>query len=357
MVEAQTQGVVPGHNIIVVGASAGGLEALTQLVAGLPLDLPATVFVVLHFPSHGTSTLPKILSRSGVLPATHPEDGEAIQTGRIYVAPPDYHLLIKRGHVRIVRGPRENSHRPAIDPLFRTAARAYGPQVVGVVLSGVLDDGTAGLSAIKIQGGVAVVQDPDDALYPGMPESAIANVKVDHILPSSDLVPLLVNLASKPVTAKGVNSVSNDMASEADIAELDLAALQRHERPGTPSGFACPECGGALWELSNGDLIRFRCRVGHAMSAESLLAEQSEAMEAALWSALRALEESAALAHRLAERAYRRNHPAVAERFEAREQDAAQSAILIRQAILKGQEVTSAESAGTDPVSSGAEDS
>lgn len=346
---------MPGHNIIVIGASAGGLEAIIQLVSGLPPDLPAAIFVVVHFPSHGTSILPQILNRSGALLAAHPEDGDRIQNGHIYVALPDHHLLVKRGYVRLVRGPRENSHRPAIDPLFRTAARAYGPQVVGVVLSGVLDDGTAGLLAVKPQGGVAVVQDPKSALYAGMPESAIANVRVDYILSLADLAPTLVDLAAKPVI-EGVKAVSEEMESETDMAELDLAALQRHERPGTPSGFGCPECGGALWELREGDLIRFRCRIGHALSAESLLAEQSDGMESALWSALRALEESAALADRLADRAYKRNHPLTAERFAARAQDAAESAALIRQALLKSEATATTEPVLAESASDQTED-
>src|SRR5262245_27288904 len=181
---------MPGHDIIVVGASAGGVEALTQLVRALPADLPASVFVVLHVPAQSPSVLPTILSRVSPLPAVHPEDGEAIQPGRIYVAPPDRHLLVKRGHVRLARGPRENSNRPAVDPLFRTAGRAYGRRVVGVVLSGVLDDGTAGLAAVKMRGGVAVVQGPDEALYPGMPRNAAENVAVDYCLPVGQIAAL-----------------------------------------------------------------------------------------------------------------------------------------------------------------------
>ena len=341
-----------GHDIIVVGASAGGVETLTQLVRDLPPDLPAAIFIVLHLPSQSKSVLPSILNRSiqkrqgnTSLQAVHPQDGEAIQLGRIYVAPPDYHLLIKKGYIRLARGPRENSHRPAVDPLFRTAARAYGQRVVGVVLSGTLDDGTAGLLAIKQQGGVAVVQDPDEALYSGMPRSAIENVDIDYILRVSELPSTLMELAYKSVETEGA-SMSSEMEMEADIAELELEAMQDFNRPGKPSGFGCPECGGSLWELQEGSLIRFRCRTGHAYSTGSLLAEQSEALETALWMALRALEEKAALVDRLAGRARDRHQPLSAKRFAEQAQVAQQRATLLRQLLLKDD----GEAIATDPL-------
>ena len=324
-----------GHRIITIGASAGGVEALTQLVRHLPPDLPAAIFIVLHIPAYAISALPRILSRNGALPAIHPQDGQAIQPGQIYIAPPDHHLLVENGYLHLVRGPRENSHRPAVDPLFRTAARAYGQRVTGVVLSGAQDDGTAGLASIKNQGGVAIVQDPEDALYAGMPRSAIEHVEVDYILPLSDIAPVLVDLAYQPVEDKPVNSVSQEMEMESEMAKLELDALNKDQRPGTPSGFGCPECGGALWELQEGELIRFRCRVGHALSAETLLAEQFDAMEAALWTALRALEERAALSRRLATRAIERNHSLTAAQFTAQAQEAEKHAALVRQALLR----------------------
>ena len=332
---------MPGHDIIVVGASAGGVEALSQLVRNLPPDLPATLFFVLHIPAQGTSFLPKILNRaiqkrqgeSSSLHAVHPEDKEAIQHGRIYVAPPDRHLLIKNGHIHLARGPRENNHRPAVDPLFRTAAGVYGRRVVGVVLSGTLDDGTAGLVAVKRRGGVAIVQNPDEALYSGMPRSAIENVNVDHILPISQIAPVLVELAYKPVEEE---AVSSDMEIESDMAQLDLEAMQKSDRPGTPSPFSCPDCGGTLWELNEVALLRFRCRTGHAFSVNSLLAKQSDAVEEALWSALRALEEKAALSDRMAHRAHERNQSISAKRFETHKQDVQQHAATLRQLLLKG---------------------
>ena len=320
-----------GHGIIVVGASAGGVDALKQLVQGFPAGLPAAVFVVVHVPAHAPSVLPRILSRAGPLPAVHPEDGQEIRPGTIYVAPPDYHLLIKPGRVRLTRGPRENRHRPAVDALFRTAARSYGPQVVGAVLSGVLDDGTAGLGAIKRAGGVAVVQDPDDALYSGMPRSALENVDVDYCLPAAGLAGLLARLASEP--AAPASRLDDEEQQEADMAEMAPGAMHTPDRPGTPSGFGCPECGGSLWEFHEGELLRFRCRVGHAWTAETLLSEQSDGLESALWSALRALEERSALAARMVERATGRGHAQSAEMFAAQAHDARGHAEVIRRVL------------------------
>ena len=323
-----------GRDVIVIGASSGGVKALTELAHALPPGLPAAVFVVCHFPVTSFSRLPEILSRHGPLLAAHAQDGEPVLPGRIYVAPPDYHLLLKNGHVKLARGPTENSNRPAVDPLFRTAARRYGRRVVGVVLSGVLDDGTAGLQAIKERGGIAVVQDPEDALYSGMPENALNHVAVDHAVPAAALGPLLARLAAEPPPADDDPPPSQEMDMETDMAELELEAMQDFNRPGEPSGFACPECGGALWELRDGELIRYRCRVGHAFSPDTLLAEQSDALEAALWSALRALEERAALAHKMAERADRRGNALIAEKFRGQVSESEAHAGLIRKVIL-----------------------
>jgi two-component system, chemotaxis family, protein-glutamate methylesterase/glutaminase len=226
-----------GHNILVIGASLGGVEALAQLVHGLPADLPAAVFVVLHVQADSTSQLPKILSRAGPLPAAHPSDGDRIQNGRIYVAPPDHHLLVKHGCMRVVRGPRENRSRPALDPLFRTAARAYGPCVVGVVLTGKLDDGTAGLDAVKMRGGVTIVQDPADAECAEMPLHALRHVAIDYCVPLVAIPPLLSQLAQQAADNEEVAPVSRDLELEAEFAEMDTAVLQRSEPPGVPAGF------------------------------------------------------------------------------------------------------------------------
>ena len=336
------------HEIIVIGASAGGVEALAALVQGLPADLPASLFVVLHLGPHSASVLPQILSQKGTLPARHARDGEAIEPGRIYVASPDRHLLVRHGRVRVSLGPKENSLRPAADPLFRSAAQAYGRRVVGVVLSGTLDDGTAGLQAIKSRGGVTIVQDPRDALFAGMPRSALEGVTIDHCLPITEIAPLLVRLAYEPVKGGGEQPMSDEYEKEAEIAEFDLAVIQDDaQRPGVPSGFACPDCGGALWELHEGELIRFRCRVGHAWSPSSLLAEQSEALESALWTALRALEERAALSERVAERLVLRGHARPAVRFREQAAESRHRAALIRQVLLNGEPNAEAAAART----------
>jgi two-component system chemotaxis response regulator CheB len=324
---------VAGHDLIVVGASAGGVEALVELVRGLPHNLPAAVCVVLHLPADSTSVLPQILGRAGVLPTAHARDGELFRHGHVYVAPPDSHLVVESGRLRLVAGPRENGHRPSIDVLFRTAAQVYGPRVIGVVLSGTLDDGTAGLLAIKRRHGLAVVQQPADARYPGMPQSALEHVVVDQVLPVRDISHSLSRLAREPVPEEAALP-SAELEEEIRATEVDLVRLNRGEYPGAPSSYTCPECSGCLWEIHDGELLRYRCRVGHAYTVESLLAGQAGAVEAALWAALRALEEKASLAHRLLEQFNARGHQLAAVRFAEQEADARERAAVIRRALL-----------------------
>lgn len=342
-----TETASPRHEIIVIGASAGGVEALMELVRALPADLPAALFVVLHVPSDGVSVLPRILGRTGRLPAFHPENMAPILPGRIYVAPPDKHLLVDQGFVRVVLGPRENGHRPSVDPLFRSAARAYGPQVVGVVLSGSGDDGTSGLLAVKRGGGIAVVQDPKTAFSPGMPRSAAEFVAVDHSVPLAEMGALLTRLAPAPAA----HSPARERVEEAGPAMREtpfkpepLDAPQSSERdvndPGNDPesraefGFSCPDCSGHLWEMQEDGLLRFRCRVGHRFSAESLMESKDEALEAALWTALNVLEENAALARRMSDEAGRREHRLSAARFKARADDTEQHAELLRKVLM-----------------------
>jgi len=326
---------MPGHDIIVIGASSGGIESLQVVVAGLPQNFAATLFVVLHVPADGESTLPRILSHAGPLPATHAKDKERIQRRHIYVAPPDFHLLLRNGYVRIVRGPKENRHRPAIDPLFRTAARAYGPRVIGIVLSGMLDDGAAGLFAVKQRGGVAIVQDPADALFSDMPRSSMEVVDVDYCLKKEDIGPLLVRLSREEVKQKAP-PVPEEMKKETEIEAVDMNTIENQDKPGTPSVYGCPDCGGILWELEEGELLRFRCRVGHAFGADGLVAAQSERLDDALWSAFRALQENAALARRLAARARENGHDSLAANFDQRARSAEERSEVIHGLLTEG---------------------
>jgi two-component system chemotaxis response regulator CheB len=326
---------MPSHDIIVIGASAGGVQTLVNLIGGLPRDIPAAVFIVMHLAPFGTSAMPAILCRSGPLKALHPQDNELIEHGKVYVAPPDHHLVIEPDRVRISRGPTENGYRPAVDVLFRTAAQVYGPRVVGVVLTGNLDDGTAGLALIKKYRGTAVVQDPEEADYPGMPRNAIASVDVDYVLPLEAIGPLLVELA-QPV---------NDLEpppEEGDDMEIkkELERGEDREGKGEPSSFTCPECGGTLFEREKADVVHFRCRTGHAYSPESLMAKQSESLEATLWAALRALEENAALARRmerwmLQRLRERKRTVGAEERYTRRAQEAEQHAEVLRQVLME----------------------
>lgn len=327
---------MPGHEIIVIGASAGGVEALVTLVRQFPEDLPASIFIVLHIPAQSPSLMPGILTRSGLLVATHPDDGEEIKQGHIYVAPPDQHLLIERGHIRLMHGPKENRYRPAIDPLFRSAAYVYGPRVVGVVLTGSLDDGTSGLWSIKQRGGIAIVQDPDEAFYPSMPRSAMTHVQVDYCLPLVDIGATLVQLANRQAEEEGAYPVPENMEQEVKYVEMaDGDLIASNERVGSPSAFSCPDCGGVLWELHDGELLRFRCRVGHAFSVDSVLSAQTEQLEMALWTALKTLEENASLSRRMAQQAHNRGQEWLARSFEQRLHETEQRSLVIRQVLQK----------------------
>jgi two-component system, chemotaxis family, protein-glutamate methylesterase/glutaminase len=327
-----------GRDVVVIGASSGGVEALMELAANLPPGLPAAVFVVVHFPEGTPSFLPRILDRAGPLEALHPEDGESVELGRIYVAPPDHHLLLEEGRVRVARGPKENHHRPAVDPLFRTAAHAYGPRTVGVILTGARDDGTAGLVAVKRRGGVAIVQDPEDALFASMPEHALEYVDVDHCVPLGEVAPLLARLCREPAGPTGergaYEGVTDDMEFESKVAGLDPEVIESGEHPGELVGFTCPECAGPIYEIQDGNLVRFRCRVGHAFTAEGMLDGKLEALESALYAALNTLEEGAQMANRLAARSREYGHAHATSRFENRARDARRQARLIREVLM-----------------------
>lgn len=320
------------RDILVIGASAGGLAALTRLFGGMPKDCAPTVFVVLHTSPNARSLLPRLLTRVGWLPAFHPGDGEPIRPGHIHLAPPDHHLLVQHEHVLVRRGPRENRTRPAVDPLFRSAGVAFGSRVVGVVLTGTLDDGASGLRAIHRCGGVCVVQDPEEAEWPGMPESAIARAPVDHVLPVDAMPDLLCRLAAEPAPARP--SVPFDIAAEAHIAAQEFTAVSDDTKAiASPTTLSCPECGGGLSEIQDGPTLRFRCHVGHAFSPDSMEEAQAEAMEKALWVALRTHEERVELFNRMAGHARQRGRSVLAETWEMRMQEARKNAELLRQVL------------------------
>jgi two-component system, chemotaxis family, protein-glutamate methylesterase/glutaminase len=279
-----------GHDIVVVGTSAGGLETLDELIGQLPGKLAASVFIVQHLPSGDSgAALTRRLSRHKAFDVKLAKEGERYKRGRIYVAPSDSHLLLKTDTMLVRKGARENRSRPAIDPLFRSAAVAHGARVIGVLLTGMLDDGTAGLIAIKKCGGVTVVQDPADAAYPRMPQSALDNLDVDFCVPIGEMGRLLVRLISKPLSK--TRRVPRDIRTEAEIAERVLSDVEQVNGLGDLVPYNCPNCGGVLWEMEASKAKRYRCHTGHSFTQETLLASQSEKIEEMLWISLRMFEE------------------------------------------------------------------
>lgn len=301
--------------IVVIGASAGGVEALLRVVRNLPPTFAAPILVVLHVPASPFSRLPEILGRAGALIAHHAVHGEAIELAHVCIAPPDHHLIVTDHRIALVEGPRENGVRPAIDPLFRSAARVFGSNAVGVILSGTLDDGTAGAAAIRAAGGTVIAQEPTDAICPGMPLSAIESAGADHV-----------------ASADAIGDLLNEMVGRS--TEPREMPPRPRPRKSEPTDLVCPECGGVLRDFEENGVVRFHCRVGHNYSPESLFEAHDARLEAGLWAAIRALEESASMSRRLSQSAYARGATATASRFESRERDAAERADLIRSAIL-----------------------
>jgi two-component system chemotaxis response regulator CheB len=305
-------------DVIAIGASAGGLHGLRAIAAGLPADLPATVLVVLHVAATGTSVLPQILGRASPLEVCRGEDGLELTPGRMIVAPPDYHLVVEDGRARLSRGPRENGHRPAIDPLMRSVAEVYGPAAAGVILSGTRDDGSLGLAEVKRAGGTAIVQDPEEAEYAGMPASALAATDVDAVLPVAAIAPTLAALAH----GEGVPAVG-----------APSAPTFAFPTGGTPVELTCPDCGGVLTEHDDSGMMVFRCHVGHRYSPRSLLLLHAEGVERAMWTAARSLEDRSLLLTRLADRARAVGNAQSAAQFEHGAVEATRQADTIRGAI------------------------
>jgi two-component system chemotaxis response regulator CheB len=322
---------MPKRDIVVVGASTGGVEALQQLVELLPEDYPGVVFIVMH--TGPGSILPEILSRAGKIRAVSAENNVPYQGNRIYVAPPDRHLLINDGVIQLGAGPRENGSRPSIDPLFRSAARTHRERVVGVILTGKLDDGAAGLYAVKARGGLAVVQDPTEAAAPDMPLNAMRHLTVDHCLPLIGIAALLSKIASEESASDAVSS--QDMKQERNDL-VDGPELMKSPPPNeTQISLSCPECNGSLYEQKEGEMAHFRCHIGHSFSPESLSEAHKEALERALWTAVRTLNERVTMHRQFLRRERNASEDALFRRFEESVKSAERDVELLHDIIAR----------------------
>lgn len=327
---------MPAPRIVVVGASAGGVESLSAMVSSLAADLDAALFIVLHIPPNQVSRLPQILSNKGALPAKHPVDGEEILAGQIYVAPPDHHLLVQGGRVVVTRGPKENRHRPSIDALFRSAAYCYREQAIGIVLSGALDDGTSGLWSIKRMGGIAITQEPAEAAFDSMPSSALAQVQIDYCLPALEMGPLLARLIAETpnMHLQDSKEESQRLGVEVSIATNGDAFEKGIMNLGPLTPFTCPECQGVLVEIREGTHRRFRCHTGHAYSSSALLSSITDHVDESYWAVMRSLEEAAMLLERMANDHMEKKQTKVAALFQQEAQHAREQAHRLRDSVL-----------------------
>lgn len=319
------------RDVVVVGSSAGGVEALPRLIAGLPLDFQASVLIVQHLSEESPGVLASLLARHTSLPVTTADDGMPLAPNRIYVAPPARHMLVTRGAVSVVFGPRENRSRPAVDALFRTAAVHYGSRVIGVILTGMLGDGASGLSAVERCGGVAIVQSPDDARFPEMPRRALDRVPSALSLPLDEIPRRLDQLTREP--AGPSPDVPDSLRLEVTLTERGLPEADWNVVPGAPSRFTCPECSGALQCVDEGEVRRYRCRVGHAFSAADLVTEKTAALENSLWVALQTLEERAEMLREMESSDRLRGRDSTASGFARRADEASRHAALIRETL------------------------
>ncbi len=326
---------MPHRDLVVIGASAGGIPALQSLLQELPADFPAAILIVLHLSPHSAGLLPEILARAGPLPATNARHGEPIENGHIYVAPPDMHLLADANRrIRIGHGPKENRFRPAVDPLFRSAALNYGSGVIGIILSGGLDDGTAGLRAVKQAGGLSIVQEPADAESSSMPISAMRHVKIDFCLPAAKIGVALARLARETNSGKGA-AMPDQTRFEVEVAadERNVADIRRL---GEPSTYTCPTCHGSLFRVADATPTRFRCHTGHAYTAVTLDSELRTKVEDATWNAIRTLQEHIMLLQELT------REPGFSDEqiagFNERADEAAERATMLREALALADE-------------------
>lgn len=328
------------RNIIVIGASAGGFEALKKLVQKLPADLDAAIFIVWHMSPDVRGILPDVLNRLGTVHASNAYDKEPIRMSRIYVAPPDHHLILEDGLIRVTHGPKENRFRPAVDPLFRSAAYEYGRRVIGVILSGALDDGTAGLWRIKANGGLTVVQDPADAEVPSMPENALRGVQIDHCVPIAELGDLLVALSSEEINEKEEVMKDEKTKIEISIAVDEHALAKNVVDLGVLSPFACPECHGVLTKIMDGSLTRFRCHTGHAYTADALMVSLTEGIEEGLYNAIRGMDESVLLLNHIGDHYAEINQPKLAAAYFKKAQETEARSSLVRNAVLDHEQLS-----------------
>ncbi|HUQ65534.1 MAG TPA: chemotaxis protein CheB [Flavitalea sp.] len=325
------------YPLIVIGASAGGFEVIKEIVANLPKDFHAAIFIVWHISPSTSGILPQVLNRYNTVVAGHGYDGEAIKPQRIYVAPPDRHMLLDDGIIKITRGPKENRFRPAIDPLFRSAAFHYRTKVTGIILSGALDDGTAGLWTIKHFGGTAIVQDPAEAEVKGMPQSAIRQVKVDYCLTVKGIIDYMTNMVEKKTFEKDHEVMLQDKKTEAEIKVAgESNALEANiMKFGSLTPFTCPECHGVLTALNEEKIRRYRCHTGHAFSADSLLDALTENIEESLYSAIRGVDESIMLLNHMGDHFAEMNETKIAALYFMKAKEASDRSNIMRQAVLK----------------------
>ena len=316
------------RDILAIGTSAGGVEALVFLAARLERNLPASVLLTIHLPQHSTSSLDGVLTRAGPLPATFAQDGDSLRKSHIYIAPPDRHLIVDGDHISLGEGPRENNARPAIDPMLRSAAVCCGSRTVGVVLTGTLGDGAAGLWTVHQSGGITVVQDPKDAAFAEMPMTALDRAKPDHVARLKDMPALLTSLAHEPIGQ--AKALPRSIQYEVQIARSGRSDMDQMDKFGHRSVLTCPDCGGVMWEIDEGDLSRFRCHVGHAYTAEVMSLALDENLRRALASAVRALEERTALARKLYHQAKNSGHRLLAETWAEKTREFERETDIIR---------------------------
>jgi two-component system, chemotaxis family, protein-glutamate methylesterase/glutaminase len=320
------------NQIVVIGASSGGLDAVQTVAGGLSHDFPAPICVVIHTSPDSPGVIHEIVGRATDMVTVALREAQKLEPGKMYFPPPDCHLVVEPGHVRATKGPKENRFRPAIDPLFRTAAQVFGPGAIGVILTGNLDDGTSGLAAIKRLGGRAIVQDPRDALFPAMPQSAIGHVNVDYCVPLDQIAPLLIKLTGQLVTTPTL-PIPRELETEVRIARQESPMEAGLEHVGKPSRFTCPDCHGVLLQIADDDRVRFRCHTGHGYSIDSLLAAYSDQVEESLWTAIRSLEEAALFLDELTKHAKVSSTAGDASHFASRAAEARQDSAALRDIV------------------------